>query len=70
MDNKNRLGLKISNNNEEILISGTKDDLKELIEYINMIINSKNETDHIHIDELTLISNNSNIKNLIIEKTK
>ena len=70
MDNKNRLGLKISNNNEEILISGTKDDLKELIEYINMIINSKNETDHIHIDEFTLISNNSNIKNLIIEKTK
>ena len=70
MDNKNRLGLKISNINEEILISGTKDDLKELIEYINMIINSKNETDHIHIDELTLISNNSNIKNLIIEKTK
>lgn len=60
-------GLKINLDNE-LLIKGTKNDLIELSEYILNIALSDNEKDHIHLDELSLISDESNIKELIIEK--
>ena len=62
-------GLKINLDNE-LLIKGTKNDLIELSEYILNIALSDNEKDHIHLDELSLISDESNIKELIIEKEK
>ena len=65
MDNN---GIKIKINNKELLIQGTKEDLIDLADYINRIANSKEEIDHIHLDELTLLSNDSEIKELIIEK--
>ena len=37
-------------------------------EYINKVANSENEKDHLHLDDLTLIDSNSEVKNLIIEK--
>ena len=61
-------GIFLSNQKGEILIRGTKEDLKELVEYINRIIKSEDNNNHIHLDELTIINNNSEIKNLIIEK--
>jgi hypothetical protein len=61
-------GINISLNDSELIIKGNKEDLLELIDYISRIANSKNEKDHIHLDENSLIDNNSSIKELIIEK--
>ena len=61
-------GIKISLDNNELVIKGNKEDLLELSNYINNIVLSKKEKDHIHLDELTIISNNSKIKSIIIEK--
>lgn len=60
--------MKIELINDEIIIKGSREELLELVEYINKIANSPQEKDHIHLDDLTLISKESNIKNLIIEK--
>ena len=51
---------------KEVLIKGNKEDLLELSKQINEIATSDNN--HIHLDELTIISSNSPIKELIIEK--
>lgn len=63
-------GLKISFENDELLIKGNKDDLKELSDYILDIVSSKEENDHIHLDERTIMDELSDIKNIIIEKEK
>ena len=60
------MNIKYSDN--EVLITGNKEDLLEFAEYINKVANSENEKDHIHLDDLTLIDSNSEVKNLIIEK--
>ena len=60
-------GIKIIVDNE-VLIKGKKEELLELAEYINNLANSNNKTNHIHLDDLTIISSNSKIKELIIEK--
>ena len=59
----------IRTNNDEVVITGNKTDLIELANYITKLANSNQEKDHIHLDNLTIIDENSNIKNLIIEKT-
>ena len=71
MDELNNLntGINLSITNGELLIKGNEEDLNELVEYIERIITSKNANDHIHLNEETLISNNSEIKELIIEKS-
>ena len=66
-DNMNS-GLNIVLENDELLISGSKEDLTELIDYINKIALSDKDIDHIHLDDITLINENSSIKSLIIEK--
>ena len=53
---------------KEVLIKGNKEDLLELSKQIKEIATSENTNDHIHLDELTIISSNSPIKELIIEK--
>ncbi len=60
--------IKIILENKELLIKGDKDDLQELSDYIKKVALSNYNSDHLHLDELTLISNDSPIKNLIIEK--
>lgn len=65
---ENSKGIIINNNKKEILIKGSKLDLIELADYIISVALSKKENDHIHIDNLTLINENSEIKELIIEK--
>ena len=64
----NKNGIKISLDNNELIIKGNKLDLMELANYINDLAKSDLIIDHIHLDELTLIDNNSSIKNIIIEK--
>jgi len=64
----NSLGLNIELNNDTIVIKGSKLDLVELANYIVNVAVSNNNSDHLHLDELSLISNESQIRNLIIEK--
>ena len=61
-------GINIKLEDNELLIKGSKEDLLELAEYINKVATSNNKNDHIHLDELTIIDENSVIKNVIIEK--
>ena len=68
IENSNSNGLNISFNDNEVVIKGDKTYLIELANYIVNIALSDNEKDHIHIDELTLIDKDSEIKNIIIEK--
>ena len=61
-------GIMISKNDSEVLIKGSKADLIEFADYIIGVALSDNEKDHIHLDDLTIINDNSSIKELIIEK--
>ncbi len=58
----------VSNNNNTITITGDSIDLEELNRLITMLLESKNKIDHIHIDDLTILSEDSEVKELIIEK--
>lgn len=58
----------IKQNDNEIVIKGNKSDLLELSGYIKRVAESDSEKDHIHIDDLTIVSEESDIKNLVIEK--
>ena len=58
----------VSNNDNTITITGDSIDLEELNRLITMLLESKNKIDHIHIDDLTLLSEDSEVKELIIEK--
>jgi hypothetical protein len=61
-------GIDIKLDNNELVIKGNKEDLLELSKYINDLALSDNEKDHIHLDDLTIVSDKSNIKEIIIEK--
>lgn len=61
-------GLFISIDNNELIIKGSKSNLLELSKYIVDIANSKLDNDHLHLDELTIIDDESKINSLIIEK--
>ena len=58
----------VSNNDNTITITGDSIDLEELNRLITMLLESKNKIDHIHIDDSTLLSEDSEVKELIIEK--
>ncbi len=61
-------GINIRLDNNELVISGNKDDLLELSNYIKEIALSSNLKDHLHLDDLTIIDKDSKINNIIIEK--
>lgn len=67
-DKETMTGIEIENNNNEIIIKGDKNSLLELADYIISVSLSNNSNDHVHLDELTIINEKSNFKNLIIEK--
>ncbi len=67
-ENKSSNGIKLSLQNDELVIKGNESDLIELADYIVKIALSNQKQDHLHLDELTLIHHESTIKNLIIEK--
>ena len=63
-----QFGLNISlTSNKELIINGTSEDFIELSDLLVSLAMSKTN-DHHHIDELTLINDNSSIKEIIIEK--
>lgn len=65
-----QFGLNISlTSNKELIINGTSEDFIELSDLLVSLAMSK-INDHFHIDELTLINDNSSIKEIIIEKNK
>ena len=67
IDNKSN-GININYDNNDLVIKGNKYDLIELANYIINVAISNNDKDHLHLDDLTIINEESNIKNLIIEK--
>ena len=67
-DKETMTGIEIENNNNEIIIKGDKNSLLELADYIISVSLSNTSNAHVHLDELTIINEKSNIKNLIIEK--
>ena len=65
-----QFGLEISlNDNKELIIKGTREDFIELSDLLVSLAISKNNDNHFHIDELTLIDDNSSIKEIIVENT-
>ena len=63
-----QFGLEISlNDNKELIIKGTREDFIELSDLLVSLAISKNNDNHFHIDELTLIDENSSIKEIIVE---
>ena len=61
-------GLNISIDNDSITIKGSQRDLVELADLLANVAIDKTKGAHLHIDELTLLDKDSNIKELIIEK--
>ena len=66
LSSKDSSDIKVSINNNEVTITGSKNNLIELADYIVSLALSNNEKDHIHIDDLTLLSSDS--VELIVEK--
>lgn len=63
-----QFGLEISlNDNKELIIKGTREDFIELSDLLVSLAISKNNDNHFHIDEPTLIDDNSSIKEIIVE---
>ncbi len=63
-----QFGLEISlKDNKELIIKGTGEDFIELSDLLVSLAISKNNDNHFHLDELTLIDDNSSIKEIIIE---
>lgn len=63
-----QFGLEISlNDNKELIIKGIREDFIELSDLLVSLAISKNNDNHFHIDELTLIDDNSSIKEIIVE---
>lgn len=60
-------GINISCDNNEVLISGSSYDLVELASYL-VDVSLSSDNDHIHLDNLTIVSDKSSVKNIIIEK--
>ena len=55
--------------NKELIIKGTSEDLIELSDLLISLATSNSENgEHFHIDDLTFISENSQITDIIIEK--
>lgn len=62
-------GMNIVLNDTEVVIKGTKLDLIELADLIISVALLGEAGSHVHIDDLTLLSVDSAIEDLIIEKT-
>ena len=61
-------GLKLSLNSNELVIRGNDRTLIEFADYIVSIAISNKKNDHLHLDNLTLVDDNSEIQSIVIEK--
>ena len=64
-DKSKDLLLKIDS--KTLLVKGNSRDLVELADVLVSVAKNKENT-HVHLDDLTLINNNSDIKEIVIEK--
>ena len=64
-DESRDLLLKIDS--KTLLVKGNSRDLVELADVLVSVAKNKENT-HVHLDDLTLINNNSDIKEIVIEK--
>ena len=69
-DSEDSNGLIIKNDSNTLQIKGSSKDLIELADLLVNVALSKNKNEHIHIDDLTLINEDSHYKEIIIEKNK
>ena len=61
-------GLKVVNNNNNLLISGSSLDLVNLADILVSVASNKEKGTHIHMDDSTLLDKDSDYKEIIIEK--
>ena len=64
-----REGLKVKAISDSLSITGSPRDLIELADLLVNIAQDQPKGAHLHIDELTLLNNDSDFKEIIIEKT-
>ncbi|MBQ6546541.1 MAG: hypothetical protein IJL74_00905 [Bacilli bacterium] len=65
-DESSSTGLKIKKDNDTLLIKG---DSRDLVMLADLLVNvAKEESSHVHVDESTLLAQDSEIKEVIIEK--
>ena len=70
LDKNSSSGIVVIVTENEMLIKGSKTDLIDLADYITNVAISDCNNDHLHLDDLTIVSKESMIKNLVIEKSK
>ena len=63
-----REGLKVKAISDSLSLTGNSRDLIELADLLVSIALDKTKRTHLHIDELTLLNNDSDFKEIIIEK--
>lgn len=63
-------GLRIKLDREDLVIKGSSNDLLELANYLINMALSNIKGNHLHIDDLTILSSSSEIRSLIIEKVQ
>lgn len=61
-------GLLVKKNSNSLVITGDSTDLQELNRLISTLIENNNKNNHIHIDDLTILNNDSDFNEIIIEK--
>ena len=68
LNEKTTNGLTVQKDNETIIIKGDTQDLVELADILISLAKDNDNGAHIHLDEKTLLDDNSQYKNVIIEK--
>ena len=67
-DSNQNDGIQIGIDQNEIIIKGSSKDLVELADILVSVAASKEKREHIHLTIDTVVKNDSEIKNIIIEK--
>lgn len=68
LEDDNLSGIKVEATLDNITIRGSKLDLIDLADLIVSVALSEYKSDHVHVDDLTLISEESKINEIVIEK--
>ncbi len=68
LNNDKTSDITITNDNDTLIIKGSGIDLVELADILVSVAKDKNEKTHVHLDENSIISKESEYKEIIIEK--
>ncbi|MBR3162389.1 MAG: hypothetical protein IKF19_06640 [Bacilli bacterium] len=66
--NQTTKGLKIKEESNSLLISGNSRDLVQLADLLVNVALAKEKTSHLHIDNLTILDDDSDYHEIILEK--